>query len=176
MRKIIKHIFYNWLGWKIVGEFPQIDKAIVIVAPHTSNWDFPIGLFTRYIKNEKIKFVGKKELFRWPFGYYFKAVGGIALDRTPGQSKTDAFAKLFKQYDKLKIQIAPEGTRSSVKEWKTGFYWIAVKAEVPIIPIAFDYATKTVTVFDTFHPTGKIEKDLPHIKRYFEHAVGYKDL
>ena len=118
--------------------------------------DFYLGLFTRGITEVPMHFVGKKELFKFPFGWYFKWMGGKPLDRTGGLNKVDAIAKTFGDYDELRLAIAPEGTRKLVSELKTGFYYIALKANVPILPVAFDFGKKEVSIGKSFFPTGTV--------------------
>ncbi|PKA84264.1 1-acyl-sn-glycerol-3-phosphate acyltransferase [Ulvibacter sp. MAR_2010_11] len=170
-----KFIFYKVLGWKINGTFDSsIKKAVVIVVPHTSWHDFYIGVFTRRILKTEINFVGKKELFKWPLGWYFRWMGGAPLDRTEGQNKVEAIADLFKSKEEFRLSLAPEGTRKKVAAWKTGYYYIAQTAQVPIIPVAFDYSTKTVTINPAFYPTNDIEKDTIKLRNYYKGVVGKK--
>lgn len=161
------------MGWKIEGSFdPKVKKAVVAVAPHTSWFDFFIGLFTRRILKTKINWLGKKELFLWPFSYYFKWTGGTPLDRTSGQNKVEAIAEIFEKKEEFRLAMAPEGTRKKVANWRTGFYYIAEMAQVPIIPVSFNYATKTVTIGDPICVSGSIENDMPKIKAFFKDVVG----
>ena len=170
-----KFIFNKLLGWSIDGDFDRsIKKSVIIVVPHTSWHDFYIGVFTRRILKIEINFVGKRELFKPPFGWYFKWMGGAALDRTPGQNKVEAIAKVFEGKEEFRLSLAPEGTRKKVLAWKTGFYFIALKANVPIIPVAFDYSTKTVVIHDAFYPTGDIETDMPVLRTLYQGVVGKK--
>jgi 1-acyl-sn-glycerol-3-phosphate acyltransferase len=171
---LYKFIFLTLLGWKIKGSFKKdtIKKAVVIVVPHTSWHDFFIGVFTRSILKTKVNFVAKKELFTWPFGYYFKWMGGASLDRTSGQNKVEAIAKIFKTREEFRLTLAPEGTRKKVDKWKTGYYYIALKAKVPIIPIGFDYKSRTVLFFEPFIPTGNIEADSQILQSLFEGIIG----
>lgn len=161
------------MGWKIEGTFdPKVKKTVIIVAPHTSWYDFFIGLFTRRILQLKINWLGKKELFIWPLSYYFKWTGGTPLDRTSGQNKVEAIASLFEKSDEFRIAMAPEGTRKKVTAWRTGFYYIAEKAGVPITPVSFDYATKTVKIGSPVFVSGAIESDLPKLQNFFKGVVG----
>lgn len=171
MRKIAQYI-YTALGWEVVGEIPHLKKMVVIAAPHTSWHDFYMGLLFRQVVGLNINFIGKKELFRWPFGWYFKKVGGVALDRTPGQKKVQAIAAIFKEREEFRLTIAPEGTRKKVEHWKTGFYYIAVEAQVPIIRIAMDFKNKKHRIAPPFYPTGSIEQDLPKIREFFKGIEG----
>ncbi len=144
---LARFIYFTILGWNIKGDFSHsVKKAIVIVAPHTSWHDFFVGLFVRKITKTTINFIAKKELFKPPFGWYFKWVGDAPLDRTSGQNKVTAIAAVFNQKKIVRLAMAPEGTRKKVETWKTGFYYIALAAKVPIIPVSFDYKTKTVTI------------------------------
>ncbi|MDY8136400.1 1-acyl-sn-glycerol-3-phosphate acyltransferase [Aquimarina sp. 2201CG5-10] len=169
-------IYHKILGWKIVGDFQGevIKKCMVIVVPHTSWHDFYIGLLVRKVVKLRISFLAKKELFKWPFGWYFKKVGGIPLDRTPGQNKVEAIAEIFRKREELRLAIAPEGTRKRVKEWKTGFYHIAKEAKVPIIMVTFDFAKKQNVISEPFYPTDDIKKDFEFMYDYFKGVIGKK--
>jgi len=148
MRRLASFIFYKVMGWKMIGDFngDAIKKCVVIAVPHTSWHDFYIGLLIRRIDGVKISFMGKKELFKGPLGWYFKRVGGIPIDRTSGQNKVEAIAKEFEKRDELRLTLAPEGTRKKVSTWKTGFYYIAKMADVPVIMVAFDFGKKRVVI------------------------------
>lgn len=161
------------MGWSFQGSWPdRLKKAVVIVVPHTSWHDFYIGLLVRRILGVDIKFVAKKELFKPPFGWYFRWVGGTALDRTPGQNKVEAIAALFDQNEKFRLAIAPEGTRKKVSEWKTGFYYIAKTADVPIVMIAFDFGRKRVKVSKPLYPSEDREEDFLRIKKFYKEVKG----
>ncbi len=176
MRQIAKFIYFKLMGWKIVGNTnfskDSIKKAVIIAVPHTSWHDFFIGLFLRKITAVKTNFVGKKELFKWPFGLYFRAIGGRALDRTSGQNKVEAIAKLFDNDEEFRLTLAPEGTRKKVKEWKTGFYYIAKKANVPIIMFTLDFKNKQNKISEPFYPTDNIEADFKYMTSFFEGVQG----
>ncbi|MEM7087599.1 MAG: 1-acyl-sn-glycerol-3-phosphate acyltransferase [Bacteroidota bacterium] len=173
--RFTKFIFYKLLGWKIVGDFAsEIKKSVIIVVPHTSWHDFYVGVFTRRIARAKIHWVGKKELFKWPFGWYFRYMGGAPLDRTSGQNKVEAIASIFNSKEEFRLTLAPEGTRKKVETWKTGYYYIAKSAGVPIIPVSFDYATKTVTINAPFFPTGDIDADSIKLRSFYNGVVGKK--
>ena len=170
---ITKLIFHKVLGWKIKGDFDRsIKKSVVIVAPHTSNIDFIICSFTRRILKTQINFVGKKALFTWPIGWYFRWMGGEPLERKKSQNKVEATAKVFDSLDEFRLSIAPEGTRKKVENWKTGYYYIALKAEVPIIPVSLDYPTKTITIGKEFYPSGELDNDEPKLREFFKGVVG----
>lgn len=161
------------MGWKIVGgDHAKVQKCILMVIPHTSAHDFYLGIFTRGITGLDMHFMAKKELFRFPLGYYFKYMGGEPLDRAGGLNKVDAIAAIFKKKKEFRLAIAPEGTRKRVTELKTGFYYIALKAGVPIVPIAFDFGKKEVNIGEPFLPTGDIDADMPLLKKHFVGVVG----
>lgn len=161
------------MGWKIQGEFDQnIKKCVIPVVPHTSWHDFYIGIFTRGSLGLEINFVGKKELFVFPFGYYFKWVGGAPLNRFKNENKVDAIAKVFEGKEVFRLAISPEGTRKKVTEWRTGFYYIALKAGVSIVPIGFDWKNKTIIVFPVLYPSGNKEEDFSILANYYDGIIG----
>jgi len=176
MRWLAKFIYFKLLGWKVIGNTnfstDHIKKAVIIAVPHTSWQDFYIGILLRKITGVKTNFVAKKELFRWPFGYYFKAVGGKALDRTSGQNKVEAIAKLFKDEEEFRLTLAPEGTRKKVEEWKTGFYYIAKAANVPIIMFTLDFKNKQNKISEPFYPTNDVEEDFKFMKAFYKGVEG----
>ncbi|KAF2338144.1 1-acyl-sn-glycerol-3-phosphate acyltransferase [Flavobacterium tistrianum] len=174
MKKLLyKFIFYRLMGWKIVGmENAEVKKCVLVVMPHTSNHDFYIGLLTRGISGLQMNFVAKKELFRFPFGFYFRNVGGEPLDRTGGLNKVDAIASIFDRKEIFRLAVAPEGTRKKVNEIKTGFYFIALKAKVPIIPVAFDWGKKEVNIGKPIYPTGNYEADYEILKKHYDGVEG----
>lgn len=172
-KRLYQFIFFKLMGWKLEGTMdPSIKKCVVIVVPHTSWHDFYLGPLTRGILEVEINFVAKKELFRFPFGYYFKWMGGAPLDRTGGLNKVEAIAKLFEERKTFRLAIAPEGTRKKVNQWKTGFYYISLQAKVPIIPVAFDWGSKTVHYHKPFYPSGDIEVDMPILHAFFKDVKG----
>lgn len=170
---LTKYIFEKLMGWKIEGAFdPSIKKAVIIVVPHTSWHDFYLGLFTRRITKIQINYIAKKELFIWPIGWYFRWTGGVKMDRTPGQNKVEAIAEIFKKKEEFRLALSPEGTRKKVDIWKTGYYYMAIAANVPIICVAFNYQTKKIIIDKPFYPTGNIDEDTPKLRSFFEGVVG----
>lgn len=167
-KQIYQWIFFRIMGWKIKGSIdPNIKKCVIMVMPHTSAHDFYLGIFTRGITQLQMNWVGKKELFRFPFGFYFRYMGGEPLDRTGGLNKVDSIASIFERKEIFRLAVAPEGTRKYVNELKTGFYYIALKANVPIIPVAFDFGKKEVNLGASLMPSGDIESDLITLKQHY---------
>ena len=169
MKKLIyKFIFFRLMGWRIVGHMDEsIKKSVLMIVPHTSWHDFYIGLLARGIIGMEMHYVAKKELFRFPFKWYFEWMGGAPLDRTGSLNKVDAIVEVFNKRNVFRMAIAPEGTRKKVTALRTGFYYIALKAGVPIIPVAFDYGKKEVNIGAPFHPSGDIGADLKILSRHF---------
>ena len=169
MKKIIyKWIFFRLMGWKITNNIdPHIVKCVMIVMPHTSWHDFYLGIFTRGITGLEMNWVGKKELFRFPLGRYFKYMGGAPLDRKGGLNKVEAIAAIFNNKTVFRLAIAPEGTRKAVSSLKSGFYYIAMQANVPIIAVAFDFGKKEVRFGAAFYPTGNLDKDMIALGNHF---------
>ena len=171
--QLYNFIFSRLLGWKLIGTIDSsVKKCVVIVIPHTANRDFLIALLVRGIMKVEINFVGKKELFTFPLGYYFRSVGGAPLDRTGGKNNVEATAEVFSNHEIFRLSIAPEGTRKKVNQLKTGFYYIALKANVPIIPVAFDYGKKEVKVGNPITLTGNYEADMKVILPFFKGVKG----
>ena len=172
-QKLYRFIFCKLFRWKVVGGIdPNLKKCIVIAVPHTSWWDFFLGIFSRGILNIEINFLAKKELFVFPFNFFFNWVGGAPLNRGKKENKVDAIAKVFAEKEVFRLALAPEGTRKKVEEWKTGFYYMALKANVPIVPATFDYGRKQVVFNEPFYPTRNIEKDLKFLQSYYIGVIG----
>ncbi|WP_420318834.1 1-acyl-sn-glycerol-3-phosphate acyltransferase [Ekhidna sp.] len=169
---------YQLFGWKVDGKKPDLKKYVIIVAPHTSNWDFFVGWGARNVIGFRPNFLAKKELFKIPLvGFFFKSIGGVAVDRKNKRKSTqivDQVIDLYKTRDEFIMTITPEGTRSYSPKWKTGFYRIALKAEVPIVKIGFDYATKTVFVDEPYYLSSDMDMDaeIEKFKDYFRQFKG----
>lgn len=174
MMRRVNRTLLRWLGWKIVGDKPRDrEQYIVVVAPHTSNWDFLIGVMVRSaMAMTDVRYLAKKELFRAPFGWLFRALGGYPVDRSKHSNMTDAVVDLFRTIPDFKIAITPEGTRKYVAEWKTGFHRIATKAGVAIVPCVFDYGRKTVSFLPVFPLTDDVEGDVARLKALYVNARG----
>ena len=176
MQWLAKFFYFKILGWNVVGNTDisknTIKKAVIIAAPHTSWHDFYIGVLLRSVLNVKTNFVGKKELFVFPIGWFFRMLGGAPIDRQNNGNKVQAIAKLFKEHDEFRMAMSPEGTRKKVKQWRTGFYYIAKEAKVPIIMFTLDFENKQNRISEPFYPTDDIQKDFEHIHKFFEGVKG----
>lgn len=166
-------IFKLW-GWKIDGEAPlHIPKYILVLAPHTSNWDFVVGILARSIVRwSNVKYLAKKELFVFPFGIFFRALGGYPVNRTKHTRLVDNVVQIFAKKEKFAIAITPEGTRKKVEKLKTGFYYIATKANIPLILVGFDFKRKSVVIDKPFYASGDQTKDLAEIEHFFKGITG----
>ncbi len=171
LRSIGGFLFSRAMGWRIEGSFPDIPKMVVIVAPHTSNWDFFGGFFAYLQLDLDATWFGKHTLFKWPFGAFFRHFGGIPIKRGRSASVVDLYVEEFERRDRMVLAIAPEGTRKKVRSWKSGFYRIAVGAKVPIVPVAIDYGRKVLRIDVPFEPTGSFDDDLPLIKARYAGVV-----
>ena len=148
-----RFLFFRIMGWRLEGYFPQLNQFILAVVPHTHSMDFLIGLLTRASLGEQINYVGKKELFGPLTGWFFRALGGRAVDRGKNLNTVDAIAEVFK--------------KNKVFRLKTGFYHIAKQAKVPILPVGFDYKNKKVIFFPLFEPTASLSADFKKLEGYF---------
>ena len=165
IRVLSKFILNKIIGWRVIGYLPKNEKYIIAVVPHSSYFDLIIAVLIRTYSGLKIKFIGKKELFNPITSYLFKFLGGIPVDRTKNSNIVDEVVDLF-ELGKIKIlAIAPEGTRKRVEKWKTGFYYIALKAKLPILMVSFDYIRKEVKINDKFYPSGDIDKDFIELEK-----------
>ena len=163
--KYLVRFLLKLFGWKIDQHSPEgIDKCVIVVGPHTSNWDFIIGRMAFVMYGLRPKILIKKELFFPPLGWLLRAIGGIPVDRKKNNNITDLAVKLFNENEKLYMVFTPEGTRSYNPNWKKGFYYIAIKAKVPIYICYMDYEKKIGGFHSIFHPTGNVDADIAYIK------------
>ena len=176
MQWLARFIYFKVLGWKVVGNTSiskeHIKKAVIIAAPHTSWHDFYIGVLLRAVLNVKTNFVGKKELFVFPIGWLFRLLGGAPIDRHTKENKVSAIAKLFSENEEFRMAMSPEGTRKKVDKWRTGFYYIAKEANVPIIMFTLDFKNKQNKISEPFYPTDNIEKDFEFMHAFYKNVKG----
>ncbi len=162
-------------GWRIEGTFPADPKYVVIVAPHTSNWDFPLGVAVVFAVELRISWLAKHSMFRTPFKRCLRWLGGIPVNRNASHGVVADCVRAFATAPALMLALAPEGTRKGVSQWKSGFYRIAVQAGVPILPVGFDYRERVVRVMPLFQPSGNLEQDLPLIQDRFRNMHGRQE-
>lgn len=172
IQTLCRWLLYTVMGWKTRITEAHPAKYIICLAPHTSNWDFIIGLLYSRAEKLRINFLMKKEWFFWPLGLWFKHLGGIPVYRSKHTRMTDSMAEAAIAHEEFRLCITPEGTRSLNPDWKKGFYYIAQKAEMPILLYGLDYKRRLIDCSKTIVPSGNIEDDMKEIKRYFNQFTG----
>jgi len=165
-------LLYKQMGWVADVTEPHPDKYIICLAPHTSNWDFLIGQLYSGAEGLKSNFLMKKEWFFWPMGILMRKLGGVPVYRSKKMSMTDQLAQIARERGSFHLCITPEGTRSRTEEWKKGFYYIALKADLPILLYGLDYESKTIQCTKMIVPDGNIEEQMKEIKTYFRNFKG----
>jgi 1-acyl-sn-glycerol-3-phosphate acyltransferase len=160
------------LGWQISGQKPPINKYVIIAAPHTSNWDFPVTLMVCFAMRLRIYWVGKSSLFPWPVGWLMRWLGGIPVDRSKANNLVQGTIDAFNHAERLTVVVPPEGTRGKVTHWKTGFYYIAQGAGVPIALAFLDFKEKIGGIGSIFYPTGDITADMQEIQKFYKGISG----
>ncbi len=165
---------FKAFGWKVNGDFPRdLKKYIAAVAPHTSNWDFLLGVATRSIlRMQNARFLGKDALFKPPLGWLFRYLGGYPVNRSRNSDMVEQVAAIFDREEHFILAIAPEGTRKKVDKLRTGFYYIAKKAGVPIIPCGFDYQKKEVIIGKPFYPSNDVQLDIELLTSFYRNIKG----
>jgi len=172
LQRLSKKILFDWLGFSENVTEVLPDKCVIALAPHTSNWDFVIGrLYTMAIGQSNL-FLMKKEWFFWPLGILMRRMGGIPVYRDKKMKVTDSVAEMARNADVFRVCVTPEGTRKANSEWKKGFYYIALKADIPILLYGLDFKTKTIVCTKKIIPNGDVENQLQEIKEYFRNFTG----
>ena len=164
----IGRAFMAITGWKLTGQLPPDKKFVFIGAPHTSNWDFPIGIALTFIFRLKTRWMGKDALFKGVRGMFMRSLGGIAVDRAHPHGVVGQMAGELKQAEQLVIMLAPSGTRKKMPRWKSGFYHIAQEANVPVVCGYLDFQRKEANIGLSFLPTGNIKKDMDKVREYYK--------
>ena len=159
-------------GWQVVGEFPTIPKYVIVGAPHTSNWDFPFTMMLMYSSGVRFNWVAKASLFKPPFGEMFKRMGGIPVWRDRKMNFTQQIVEAYHKAERMVVAISPEGTRSLTSHWKTGFYYMALGAKVPILMAFIDYSRKQVGTGPLLYPSGDIRADFETLREFYATKVG----
>ncbi len=158
---------YRLTGWHFVGALPDLPKFVIIVAPHTSNWDFLVGVGALFGLHLRVAYLAKDSVFRGPMGAIMRWLGGIPVDRSVSRDRVTEMIDTFRAHDRLVFVFTPEGTRKRVTEWKSGFYHVALGAGVPIVPVAFDYGKKAVIIGPPFYPTGDAGGDIKKLRGFY---------
>jgi len=172
MYKLSGFILKLW-GWKLIGHFPpDVPKYIIAIGPHTSNWDFPLGMLIRSATRADVKFVAKDSLFKFPYGFFFRWLNGYPVNRSKSQHFVENVVKLYHDNEKFAIVMSPEGTRKKVEKLKSGFYYIARKAGIPIILSKFDWEHKLVSFSELIYTTENMDEDMKLIMQYFKGVKG----
>jgi 1-acyl-sn-glycerol-3-phosphate acyltransferase len=153
-------------GWGIEGNFPDVPKLVVVVAPHTSNWDFIVGVAAIFALHLRVRFLAKHTLFRFPFNLLMRPLGGIPVDRSRSHGVVAQVIEDFQRYDKLALAITPEGTRKRGARWKEGFYHIALGAKVPVSPVTFDYRARRIFIGPALNPSGDAQAEIEALKAF----------
>lgn len=154
-------------GWRVVGEFPDLPRLVLIAAPHSSWWDGVWGLLCKVALGADVAFMAKRELFRGPLGWLLRRLGGIPIERAAAQGLVEQMVARFRSSPRLWLGIAPEGTRRRVHTWKSGFWYIAHAADVPVLPVAFDYPTRTITIGVPLRTGPDLHADLATLRAYY---------
>jgi 1-acyl-sn-glycerol-3-phosphate acyltransferase len=159
------------LRWRVEGAVPDVPRCVIIVAPHTSNWDFVVGMATMLALGLRVHYLGKHTLFRGVFGRLMRWSGGIPVDREAPEGVTERAVTMMREAESLFLGLAPEGTRRKVEHWKTGFHRIALGAGVPIFPVALDYRSRTVRLLPLFVPSEDAAADVGRLRSFYAPAM-----
>ena len=173
----VTRAFGKWamrlIGWKIAGDVPNLPKFMIIVAPHTSNWDFPVGVLAKFALGIKVTFLGKHTLFRWPLGVLMRWLGGVPVFRHAPRNVVEQTVDHIRKTRQIVIVLSPEGTRRKLPSWRTGFHYVARGADLPIVPAALDYSTKTVRFFPVYQPTDSVDANIAELGRHFTASMAF---
>ena len=173
LSRAVGAVFLWLVGWRVEGRLPPgTDRAVVIAAPHTTNWDLPYMLAVAYVLGIRPSWLGKRELFRWPFGWLMRALGGIAIDRSRRTNVVEQAARRLREATYLLLVIPPSGTRSRAPHWKSGFYHVARTARVPIVCSFLDYSRKVGGIGPVFVPTGDLGADMDRLRVFYHDIRG----
>ena len=172
MRKLFGRLYLRLIGWKADGELPSEPRFILIAAPHTSNWDLPHMLFLSFVYGVRINWFAKHTIFRRPYGWFFRMLGGVSVDRRSPQGLVEQMADELRRRDRMILAVPPEGTRSYREYWKSGFYYIAHHAGVPIALGFLDYGGKRGGFGPLVHTTGDVQADMDKIRAFYADKVG----
>ncbi|MGC4121141.1 MAG: lysophospholipid acyltransferase family protein [Myxococcales bacterium] len=166
-KQLIGRLWLRVFGWSLDERLPDVERAVLVAAPHTSNWDLPFSIAVAWALGVRMQWVGKHTLFRPPFGWFMRRLGGIGVDRSQSSDTVEALVKIFAGRPELMLLIAPSGTRRKAPRWKTGFYYVAVGARVPIVLAYLDYRRKRGGLGEVFVPSGDIGRDFEAIRSFY---------
>lgn len=166
-KRVAGRLWLRAFGWTLDERLPEVDKAVLVAAPHTSNWDLPFSLAVAWALGIPMRWVGKHTLFKPPFGPLMRWLGGISVDRAAARDTVAALRGAFDGREELMLLIAPSGTRKKAARWKTGFYYVAVGAKVPIVLGYLDYGKKRGGLGEVFVPCGDIRRDFEAIRAFY---------
>jgi 1-acyl-sn-glycerol-3-phosphate acyltransferase len=173
MMSKISHWLLKLWGFKFTGHFTSFPKRVMfVIMPHTSNWDFPLGVLIRSALQLKLNYIAKSSLFKWPYGFIFRWLGGIPVDRSKSSNFVDSVVDSIADMKDLSLAMSPEGTRKRVDKLKSGFYWIAIGAKMPLVFVKFDYGNKEINFAPPYIPTGDYASDLKIIEAHFKGVAG----
>ncbi len=172
--RLLGRLMLRLAGWELTGTIPDIPQFVLIVAPHTSNWDFFVGVATKWAMGFRVIFLGKHTLFRPPMGWFMRALGGVPVNRSTSNLLVDQTTSQFAEHEQLVLVLAPEGTRKHVSGWRSGFWHIARAANVPVVCTAFDYALKQVRFGPTLQVNANVDAavDIARIKSHYDDVQG----
>lgn len=170
--RVLGRAFLKVIGWRLEGELPDLPKFVIIAAPHTSNWDFIVGMAGVYAIGLKVQWMGKHTLFKPPFGGIMRRLGGIPIERSESHGVVEIMVDEFKKRKQLLLAITPEGTRKWVDKWKTGFYHIAFRSELPIVTAFMDFRRKSLGFGPIVYPSGDLNRDLQTVFDFYVQIAG----
>jgi len=166
--RAVARLLLSALRWHIVGALPNVPRMVLIGAPHTSNWDFIVGIATAWALNLRVTWLGKKELFRPPFEVVFHWLGGIPVDRGVSSGFVEQTVAVLGARERFALALSPEGTRKAVTRWKTGFYYIAMGTDAPIVLVTFDRPRRLIHLGPAITPTEDLDADLAGIRALYD--------
>ena len=168
----LSEFYLRLYRWHVMGQLPDIPKFVIVGAPHTSNWDFVMFLALAFVLKGDLRYMGKKELFYPPYGWFFRWCGGVPVDRSKPHGLVEQTVQAIQESDRFQLVITPEGTRKKVGKWKQGFYHIAKQADIPVVTGFVDSRTKTCGIGPTFTLTDDMETDIKSMQSFFKDKVG----
>jgi 1-acyl-sn-glycerol-3-phosphate acyltransferase len=172
VRHLIGKLWLKVFGWETVGDVPNIPRAVFVAHPHTTGWDLPFTLAVAWSLRMNVSWIGKNTLFKGPLKFFFRALGGVPVDRSKRNNQVKAIADAIRNEERVFLTIAPSGTRKRRDHWKSGFYHIAREADVPLLLAFMDYSKKRGGLGPVFKPTGDMKRDMDVIRDFYEGVRG----